>query len=63
MISGDNRDSRGGWLTDDLFDIWSDLKDGLLLLDAGAKETDVVWEWRFLFWAHWGGHAVGAPST
>jgi len=60
VVSEDNEDSRGGWLTDDLYDIWGDLKDGLLLLDAGVNEKDVIWEWRFSFWTHWGAHAVGA---
>ena len=47
-------------LGDDLADIWRDLKQGLLALDAGAPPDDVIWEWRFGFYAHWGRHATEA---
>lgn len=47
-------------LGDDLADIWRDLKQGLLALEAGAPTADVVWEWRFGFYAHWGRHATEA---
>jgi hypothetical protein len=47
-------------LADDLADIWADLKQGLLALDAGAPPEDVTWEWRLLFYAHWGRHATVA---
>ncbi|HET7050314.1 MAG TPA: DUF5063 domain-containing protein, partial [Solirubrobacteraceae bacterium] len=58
----------GGWemeavnlpLADDLADVWRDVKYGLVALDAGAAETDVIWEWRFSFYAHWGRHATEA---
>jgi Domain of unknown function (DUF5063) len=47
-------------LADDLTDVWRDLKQGLLALDAGALLDDVTWEWRFGFYTHWGRHATEA---
>jgi len=49
-----------GDLIDDLADVWRDLKDGLLALDAGLDLSDVEWEWRHGYWSHWGHHAAGA---
>lgn len=49
-----------GSLADDLMDVYHDLRDGLDHLRAGWPETDVIWEWRFTFWSHWGEHAVNA---
>jgi hypothetical protein len=49
-----------GSLTDDLTDIWRDLKEGLVALDAGEPEHEVIWSWRFAFWTHWGEHATAA---
>ena len=48
-----------GSLTDDLGDIYIDLKRGLQLWDSG-NERDALWEWRFRFHSHWGMHAVNA---
>ena len=48
-----------GSLTDDLSDIYIDLKRGLQLWDSG-NERDAVWEWRFGLHSHWGMHAVNA---
>jgi hypothetical protein len=48
-----------GDVADDLADIWSDLKQGLSLFDAGYVDTAVhEWRWRYQF--HWGQHAAGA---
>jgi len=47
-------------VSDDLADIWRDLKQGLLALEAGALADDVLWEWRFGFYTHWGRHATEA---
>lgn len=47
-------------LGDDLADIWRDLRQGLLALEDGASPEDVVWEWRFGFYSHWGRHATEA---
>jgi Domain of unknown function (DUF5063) len=46
-------------LTDDLGDIYRDLKVGLGVLDDGSPK-DAIWEWRFGFSTHWGRHAVEA---
>lgn len=48
-----------GDLSEDLADIWRDLKPPLLLFDAGHIDA-AVWEWRFHFQAHWGAHATAA---
>jgi Domain of unknown function (DUF5063) len=47
-------------LADDLADIWRDLKPGLMGLETAADPNDVIWHWRFTFFAHWGTHAVEA---
>jgi len=49
-----------GDLIDDLADVWRDLKNGLLALDAGLDLSDVEWGWRHGYWSHWGHHAAGA---
>ncbi|WP_432545075.1 DUF5063 domain-containing protein [Kineococcus sp. SYSU DK002] len=41
-----------GDLSDDLADIWRDLKTGLLALDAGTSLHDVQWQWRQDYWTH-----------
>jgi uncharacterized protein DUF5063 len=46
-------------LADDLADIWSDVKRGLLLFRAGNASA-AAWEWRFHFDIHWAHHAIGA---
>lgn len=48
-----------GSLTDDLTDIYVDLKRGLQLWDS-RNERDAVWEWRFSYQTHWGLHALNA---
>ena len=50
-------------LADDLADIYRDVKEGLDLAAAGASDNEVLWQWRFNFWAHWGRHAVEALRT
>jgi len=47
-------------LANDLKEIYSNLKEGLIAWEAGESEDDVVWEWRFSFWSHWGNHLVDA---
>jgi hypothetical protein len=51
-----------GQISDDLADIWRDLKRGLQELDRGGDTaiTAGVWLWRFLFEKHWGKHASTA---
>jgi hypothetical protein len=48
-----------GDLADDLADIWRDLKEGLMLWEAGHKNA-AAFEWRESFTIHWGRHAAGA---
>jgi hypothetical protein len=49
-------------LSDDLADIWRDLKDGLLHWSDGnlATRQQIVWDWHFSFHHHWSDHAVDA---
>lgn len=50
-----------GTLADDMADIYRDLKEGLLLVEAHeAPPEDIVWSWRFSFYSHWGKHAMDA---
>jgi len=51
-----------GSLSDDLADIWRELKEGLLALesDPSVDINDVVWHWRYSFEIHWARHAAGA---
>lgn len=48
----------GGSLTDDLVDVYRDLRRGLALADVSLAE--VVWEWKFSYETHWGNHATDA---
>jgi hypothetical protein len=51
-----------GSLSDDLADIWRELKVGLLAMDDTPhdKNSNIVWHWRFSFESHWAQHAAGA---
>ncbi len=46
-------------LSDDLRDIYCDLRRGLEWFDREAP-GDATWEWRFTFETHWGNHATDA---
>lgn len=48
-----------GSLSDDLLDVYRDLRRGLAHYDAGHVDV-AIWEWRFHFDHHWGNHAVDA---
>ncbi|UXH79252.1 DUF5063 domain-containing protein [Roseateles amylovorans] len=48
-----------GDLGDDLLDVYTDLKRGLVLFEAGMVD-DALWHWSFLHRIHWGRHAVHA---
>jgi hypothetical protein len=52
-------------LSDDLADIWRDLKNGLKQWSDGspAMRQEIVWNWRFSFHHHWSNHAVDALRT
>jgi Domain of unknown function (DUF5063) len=51
-----------GSISDDLADIWRDIKAGLAAIDSGKTTSisDAVWHWRFSFETHWAQHAAGA---
>lgn len=51
-------------LADDIADVYRDLRSGLSLASVGAASpADVIWEWRFGFYSHWGNHAINALRT
>jgi len=49
-------------LSDDLGDIYVEVKHGLCMLERGTEDDvrDALWNWRFSFESHWGEHATGA---
>ncbi|WP_100488345.1 DUF5063 domain-containing protein [Sporolactobacillus pectinivorans] len=48
-----------GSLTDDISDIYHDLKEGISLYEQ-KKYKEAVWHWKFNFEMHWGAHAIDA---
>lgn len=48
-----------GSLSDDVADIYLELRNGFTLFDEG-KPGEAAWEWRFGFDNHWGRHAAHA---
>ena len=52
-----------GSLAGDISEIYFDLKDALLLLQAGAPNDDSLWELRFSFRSHWAKHTLGALAA
>lgn len=54
--------SRAGQLSDDLADLWRDLKIGLRTWERGssADRSLAHWHWHFTFHSHWGEHVVDA---
>lgn len=44
-------------ITEDLIEIYDDIRQGLEMFDNG-QTIDAVWEWRFSFKVHWGLHAT-----
>lgn len=46
-------------LSDDLADVYRDLKSGFILWDA-ESDVDAVWGWRERFRGHWGTHVIDA---
>jgi hypothetical protein len=54
-----------GSISDDLADIWRDLKTGLLEIEKGTSSSveNAGWHWRFRFESHWGAHAAGAITA
>lgn len=52
----------GNSLSDDLLDVYKDLKRGMTIYERGTKDSvmDAIWTWRFDFLTHWGVHATNA---
>lgn len=48
-----------GSLSDDLIEIYREIRDGLALWDT-SHAADAIWAWRFGFESHWGTHAIDA---
>lgn len=55
----------GGSLSDDLADIYRDLKRGVdeWYEADSVGQRDIVWEWRFGFESHWGQHLLSASRV
>ena len=49
-------------LSDDLADIYRDIKYGLTLFDAGHF-SEAIWEWKFNYKIHWGRHLLSAQKV
>ena len=49
-------------LSDDLADIYGDLKRGLILFER-KMFAEAFWEWKLHFQIHWGNHLVGAQKA
>ena len=51
-----------GWLVDDFADIYRDIKIELEKLKLGTDEAteDALWQLKFSFRNHWGGHCINA---
>lgn len=49
----------GASLSDDILDIYKDVKKGILLYEK-YEHIEGIWEWKFGFEIHWGSHAVDA---
>jgi hypothetical protein len=61
--SKDNEVIRGT-LADDIADVYRDVKESLLLMDKNAITSELaIWNWRLLFYSHWGDHAISALRT
>jgi len=51
-----------GSVSDDIADIWMEVKAGLAAMEKGPEgmRACAVWYWRFSFERHWSRHAAGA---
>ncbi|MCD7036507.1 DUF5063 domain-containing protein [Metabacillus sp. GX 13764] len=48
-----------GSLSDDILDIYKDLKEGIILFEQNTP-NEAIWHLKFSFQTHWGLHAVNA---
>ena len=51
-----------GSLSDDILDIYKDVKEGLVLYEKG-EELEALWQLKFSFHSHWMTHALDAMKT
>lgn len=49
-----------GSLSDDVLDVYLDIRQGLDLWASSAPPAAAIWEWKFGLESHWGDHAVDA---
>jgi hypothetical protein len=49
-------------LSDNLADIYRDIKYGLILFDA-EHTSEAIWQWKFNFKIHWGRHLLSAQKV
>ncbi len=65
LKSDSNQEAVVGDLADDLADIYRDLKSGLSIWESQLRiqVPEIVWNWKFLFQAHWGQHAIDAMQV
>lgn len=49
-----------GSLSDDILDVYFDVRRGLDLWQSSAPPAAAIWEWKFGLDSHWGDHAVDA---
>ncbi len=61
-LQTDHDDPVAASLSDDLADIWRDLKPGISHWTncSDTMRKHIVWDWRFSFHHHWSDHAVDA---
>ena len=53
-----------GSLADDISDIYRDLEKVASFLPCDLeRQNEILWEWRFGFYSHWGDHAMNALRT
>ncbi len=58
-LADDQDEPAYGSVSGGVADIWRDLQEGLMELEADG-ELDAIWTWRFSFWTHWARHATEA---
>lgn len=49
----------GASLSDDILDIYKDVKEGLVLYEK-KQYSEAIWQWKSTLEVHWGGHAADA---
>jgi Domain of unknown function (DUF5063) len=49
-------------ISDDLSDIYRDIKEGLVQYRAGQTQN-ALWHWHFTYYAHWGRHLSHAQAA